>query len=233
MRRLALLLRALLMVPVDLLRMVLIYLPGGSGVLLRRAYYARRLRKCGRNLSILPGVHITGAHLIEVGDNVMIRENAIITTTAPAAHERRSVVRVGPPPGDMEGVIAIGSGSRIAYGAVLLGYGGIRIGEKCGIGPGAIILSESYHYKGHDPAVVYKYSQGAAPEEQCVVRGLVDLHDGAGVASGVVVLPGARIGADSWVQPGSVVRAGARLPPLVIAKGDPATVVMQREAPVQ
>jgi acetyltransferase-like isoleucine patch superfamily enzyme len=91
-----------------------------------------------------------------------------------------------------------------------------------------VLLSETYHHKGRDPSVVYKYSQGAAPGEQCVLRGGVELCDGAGVASHVLVLPGARIGRDAWVGPGSVVRLAGRIEDDVIAKGDPADTIFRR-----
>ena len=137
------------------------------------------------------------------------------------------------PNAGVRGRVVIGDMSRIAHGVLILGYGGVKIGEKCGIGPGAVILSESFHHKGDDPSVTYKYSQGAAPEEQCVAQGYVELQDGAGVASHVVVLPGAEIGRNSWVLPNSVVRVGARIPDGVLAKGDPAVVIQQRTLPVR
>lgn len=214
----------------DIFLLLVVYLPGESGVRLRRWFYRNRLGKCGSNLVIRPGVHLSGLPFIEIGDDVMIRENVIIQTGAsvPADQDRRSVQRVARTSSVQGGSVVIGSKSRIAHGAMILGYGGVVLGEKCGIGPGAIILSESFHHKGHDEKVVYKYSQGAAPEEQCIIQGAVEFHDGAGVASHVVVLPGASIGKDSWVLPNSLVRVGGRIPAGVLAKGDPATVFQHR-----
>lgn len=216
--------------PRDVFHLFLIYLPGQSGIVLRRAYYCKRLRRCGRNLTILPGVHLSGLGWIEVGDDVMIRENCVIQTGGPIAklEERRSIVSVGKRDHIELGLIQIGSQSRVAFGALILGYGGVRVGEKCGIGPGAVILSESFHYKGAVSDRIYKYSQGADLEEQCVLQGAVELMDGAGVASDVVVLPGATIGRDAWVAPASVVRVGARVPEMTISKGDPAAVIFDR-----
>lgn len=208
--------------------MILTHLPGEPGILLRRWYYTPRLASCGSDLRILPGVQLAGLAHMAFGDDVMIRENAIIRVGAENANDRRDIRRVGPMPAAGQPRLIIGSHSRIAFGALILAYGGVRIGEKCGIGPGSIILSESYHHKGSDPRRVYKYSQGALQEEQCVLQGQVTLADGAGIASHAIVLPGARIGRDSWVGPNSMVRIGGQVPDNVIVRGDPATVVFRR-----
>lgn len=209
---------------------VVIYLPGEAGILLRRWHYGRRLRRCGKNLTVMPGVHISGEKFIEIGDDVTIRENAVLRAgTAPVESERREVVQLGAYANRQRGVIVIRDRARIAFGAIVLGYGGVRIGEKCGIGPYSIILSETFHHKGKDPERIYKYSQGADPEEQCVLQGFVEMRDGAGVASNVIVLPGATVGKDTWVGPNSVVRLGGFIEEDVIARGDPAAVVFRRQ----
>lgn len=215
--------------PRSLLLGAVIYMPGPSGILLRRWYYGRRLRRCGRNFTVMPGVHFGGEPFIEVGDDVTIRENVILHAgVAPAAAERREVLALGRAKGE-PGVIRIGNRSRIAFGAVILGYGGVSIGEKCGVGPYAVLLSETFHHKGKVPGRIYKYSQGAEPHEQCVLRGYIEMMDGAGLASNVLVLPGATIGRDSWVGPNSVVRLGGVIENDIIARGDPAGAVFQRQ----
>lgn len=221
-------LRFLGALPRSLFALLLVYLPGEAGILLRRWYYAKRLGRCGRNLTVMPGVHISGASHIEIGNNVTIRENAILHAGVPPNDDRRELVRIGSYRDRRRGVIIIKDGARIAFGAVVLGYGGVSIGVKCGVGPYSVLLSESYHHKGKDPGRVYKYSQGADPEELCVLQGFIELQDGAGIASNVLVLPGATIGRDSWVSPNSVVRLGGYIEPDIVAKGDPASEVFRR-----
>ncbi len=220
--------RSLVQIIADFRKMLVLYLPGETGMRLRRSYYSKRFRSCGRDLCIETNVHIADPSLIVVGDNVTIRENVILNTGRNQAEDHRDVMALTSPETHERGLVIIGSNSRIAFGAVILGYGGVKIGEKCGIGPGAVILSESFHYKGKDKDRIYKYSQGALPEEQCVLQGLVELRDGAGIASHVIVLPGAVIGRDSWVAPGSVVRVRGRVEDNVIAKGDPAVPIFKR-----
>lgn len=212
----------------DLFSLLVVYLPGESGVLLRRAYYSKRFRSCGRDLRIETNVRISSPSLIVAGDNVRIRENVILHTGRHQGEEKREVIELTPATPHEKGLVVFGDHSRIAFGAVILGYGGVKIGEKCGIGPGAVILSESFHYKGKDKDRIYKYSQGALPEEQCVIQGVVEFKDGAGIASNVIVLPGATIGKDSWIAPGSVVRVRGRIEDNVIAKGDPALTIFKR-----
>ena len=83
-------------------------------------------------------------------------------------------------------------------------------------------------YKGRNPEIIYKYSTGVPAEQQCNIQGVVKFKDGAGVASNVVVLPGATIGKDSWVGPNSVLRLKANIADYVIVKGEPTRVVFKR-----
>jgi acetyltransferase-like isoleucine patch superfamily enzyme len=220
--------RFLFHVLADLRKLFVIYLPGETGVLLRRRYYSKRFRSCGRDLWVGTNVHISDPSMVVAGDNVRIRENVILHTGRNLGNDTRDVIELTPSAEHEKGLVILGDHSRIAFGAVILGYGGVRIGEKCGVGPGAIILSESFHHKGKDKNRIYKYSQGALPEEQCVVQGFVEFKDGAGIASNVIVLPGATIGKDAWVAPGSIVRVRGRVEDDVIAKGDPAVTIFKR-----
>jgi acetyltransferase-like isoleucine patch superfamily enzyme len=223
-------LRVLRAIPKDVARAVIVHLPGQSGILLRRWYYTPRLGRCGSGLRIDPGVQLRGLPHIFLGDDVHLRENVIIQTNPPRdpASERRDVRFVGRRTTQGEGSVEIGNHSRIAFSVIILGYGGVKIGEKCGVGPNCVILSESFHHKGSDAKKVWKYSAGAEPEEQCVVRGRVVMEDGAGVASNVTLLPGARVGRDAWIGVNSVVSAGGSVPADVVAKGDPAVPVFKR-----
>jgi acetyltransferase-like isoleucine patch superfamily enzyme len=216
----------------SLFELLVIYLPGQQGILLRQKYYAPKFRRCGKDLRILPGVHLSGLNYIEIGDNVTIRENTIIQTgrlnDEAAKTDRRDIRKIGSYRERELGVVRIGDHARIAHGVLILGYGGVSIGEKCGIGPGSKIISESFHHKGRKPGFIYKYSQGAPPEETHVIQGFIEMKDGAGIASDVIVLPGATIGQDSWVGPRSVVKTLGNVPDFVIAAGDPAKEVFNR-----
>lgn len=211
----------------------LIYLPGPGGVFLRRWFYSKKFRRCGNNLWVGTNVHIFGFPLIEVGDNVIIRENVQIRTSAPRKthEENRDIIELTPYDQKEKGVIQIGNGTDIGFGAILLGYGCIKIGKFCGIGPGALILSETFHHQGTDPNQIYKYTANASPKEQCVMQGLVELGDGTGVAAYSIVLPGAVLGENSWLAPNSLVRFNGQVEDHVVAKGNPAITVSKRPSP--
>ena len=114
--------------------------------------------------------------MIEVGDNVKIRENTIIHTGCPKelSEEKREILLASSYDNHEKGKIIIGDHSRIAFGAILLGYGGIKIGVKCGIGPGAKIYSETFHHKGKNLNIAYKYSEGAPKKNSVSCRGLLN-----------------------------------------------------------
>ena len=215
----------------ELFLLFITYLPGNLGIELRRRYYSKRLRKCGENLVICTNVILGNLSMIEIGDNVKIRENVIIHTGKPKdpSEDKRERIEITPYDNYEKGLISIGDNSRIAFGAIVLGYGGVKIGKNCGIGPGSKIYSESFHYKGRDPGIIYKYSAGAPEEQQCNIQGVVKFKDGAGVASNTVVLPGATIGKDSWVGPNSVVNVKAKISDYTIVRGDPLRVVFKRK----
>ena len=215
----------------ELILLFVIYLPGDLGIELRRRYYSKKLKKCGKDLVVCTNVHMSGLSMIEIGDNVKIRENVIIHTgkAVDICKDKREMIEITPYNNTEKGIVSIGHDSRIAFGAIIIGYGGVRVGEKCGIGPGAKIYSESFHYKGRGNNIIYKYSAGAPPEEQCNIQGVVELKDGAGIASNVVVLPGATIGKDSWVGPNSIVRVKANIEDYTIVSGNPLRTVFNRQ----
>ena len=53
-------------------------IPGGLGILLRRKWYSKKLKKAGKNLTVLPGTVILNPQNMECGDNVSIGVNNYI-----------------------------------------------------------------------------------------------------------------------------------------------------------
>jgi acetyltransferase-like isoleucine patch superfamily enzyme len=168
--------------------------------------------------------------MIDIGNHVEIKDDVTIITGKPRRREteKRSLLELTDYSCFEKGRIVIGDYSRVSFGAVILGYGGVKVGEKCAIGIGAKIISESNHHKGRIPDLMYKPSGSAPQEEQSILRGIVVLEDGATIAANAIAFPGAVIGEDSWVAPNSVVRVMARIPPKGVAKGDPAEIVADR-----
>jgi len=210
----------------SLLTLLITYLPGHSGIMVRRLYYRKHLLRCGRNLTVMPGVSVRGCKYVSIGDNVMIRENVIISAGVRTAEgECREIRRLSSAKSTDEGFIEIGSFTSIGHGAFILGGGGVKVGKKCGIGPGAKLLSESLHHRGTDLNIDYKYSITAPDEELCVARGFTQLMDGSAITSNVIVLPGATVGKGTWLLPNSVLPLGRKTPENAILKGDPPVVL--------
>lgn len=46
--------------------------PGNVGAMIRRAWFSKRFKRCGKNLNVLPGTYIVNPQCIECGDNVFI-----------------------------------------------------------------------------------------------------------------------------------------------------------------
>ena len=214
----------------DILNAILRYLPGTSGIFLRKIFYSKRFRSCGKQLRIGVNVVISGFEMIDIGDNVEIKDNAIILTAKPKPREieKRCLIELSDYTSFEKGRVVIGGYSRINYGAMVLGYGGVRIGKECGVGINAKIISESNHYKGDRPRFMYKYPGNAPQEKQSIMQGVVVLERGAALATNAIALPASVIGKDSWVSPNSVVKVKGNIPPSVIVKGDPAEIAVYR-----
>jgi acetyltransferase-like isoleucine patch superfamily enzyme len=175
-------------------------------------------------------VKITGFEMIDIGDNVEIKDNVTISTGRPRPREleKRCFFDLTDYNAFEKGRIVIGDYSRLSFGALIIGYGGVKIGKKCAVGIGAKVISETNHYKGREVDRMYKPSGSAPQEEQSILRGKIVLEDGATLAANAIAFPGAVIGKDSWVAANSVVRVMGRIPPNKIAKGNSAEVWVDR-----
>lgn len=184
----------------DLFGAVVMFLPGGVGVRLRRFIYKRRFRSLGRNVTIGVGVVIHGHERISIGDDVVIDPYAILETgplpSGYVIHKENSFFlgRVGD--------LSVGSNVHICQGAIVMGYGGVAIGDRCTVGAYAKIYSLSnLPCDPREPEVVHSimpYSQ--AP----FLAGPVVLSDNVWVAVNTMLMPGVVIGRDSFAAANSV-----------------------------
>jgi acetyltransferase-like isoleucine patch superfamily enzyme len=123
----------------DIGKFFIIYMPGGFGVRLRYLYYKNKFRSCGTNVIIDVGVHIDGAELINIGDNVYIDKYCIIATGKQLTGKiKRKPNREFK---GEEGEIIIGNDIHIAQFCILMGYGGISIGDNSVLSSGCKIYS--------------------------------------------------------------------------------------------
>lgn len=107
--------------------------------------------------------------------------------------------------------IALGAGSFVNYGAIVLDVARVAIGEYVQIGTAVQILTADHP---RDPEL---RRQGAE-------RGLpIDVGDNAWIGSGAILCPGVTVGANSVVGAGSVVTRS--IPAGVVAAGNPCRVI--------
>ena len=198
----------------DVFDAVLVYLPGESGIILRRLVYSRRFRSCGKNLRVGCNVKISGFNMIDVGDDVELKDDATILTGPARTREieNRLFLEVSDYSHFSRGRVVIGDYTRISFGALVLGFGGVKIGKKCAVGIGAKVITETTHYAGPKSDFLYKPSGIAPPKEHFFFRGIVTLEDGATIAANAIAFPGSTVGKDSWVLANSVVPLNRKIP---------------------
>lgn len=132
-------LKAPFMIFRDVIKFIIIYMPGSFGFKLRYLYYKKRFKKCGKNILIDLGVTIEGEHLISIGNNVHIDKYCIISTgkNLSGKIQRKPNVNFQ----GEEGEIIIGNDIHITQFCILMGYGGIEISNNCVLSSGCKIYS--------------------------------------------------------------------------------------------
>jgi serine acetyltransferase len=142
------------------------------------------------------------SHFI-VGRNVYISEGAILNCG-------------GAKWCDYKGGIKIGKDSHIGYHCILLGGGGIEIGDKVLIAPGTVISSQGHFFKEIDKFI----------KDQGTYFAKVSIGDDVWIGANATILPGVSIGKGSVIGAGCVVNKN--IPPYSVAVGIPAKVIHER-----
>lgn len=157
----------------------------------------------GSCIAFPPGA-VFGERLIRIGAGTLIGPHV---TMAAGMHPDEPLEV----PGGV--VITIGERCMIGRGASIVGRCGIYIGNDVTTGPNVYITDHNHSYDDLHIPIGKQW-----PTEEAVHIG-----DGSWLATGVVVLPGARIGRHVTVAAGSVVRGD--IPDHSVIAGAPAKVV--------
>jgi serine acetyltransferase len=112
-------------------------------------------------------------------------------------------------------VVTIGDRTLIGQGSYIVGHFCIQIGDDIQTGPYVYITDQNHTYTDPDVPI----------GRQWPVESSVSIGSGSWLGTGVIVLPGARIGRNVAVGAGSVVVG--ELPDHCVAVGVPARVVKQ------
>jgi acetyltransferase-like isoleucine patch superfamily enzyme len=180
----------------------IIYLPGVGGYGLRRLYYSRRLKHLGKNSLIDVGVIISGEKNVSIGDYVWIDRYCGLEA--------------------IKGFIEIGKRVHVGPHNILVGIGGLKIGDYISISGDCKFYTTTHHWgngKRMAGPMVPMWQQEYKIEP-------ITIESEAFIGAGVVVLPGIKIGEGAVVGANSVVTKD--VPPWTVVVGIPAKPIGMR-----
>jgi acetyltransferase-like isoleucine patch superfamily enzyme len=156
-----------------------------------------QLAALGADCVLEPGVLIFHPENVHLGRNVYVGHQTILK-------------------GYFKNQLSIGDETWIGQQCFMHAGGGIRIGQRVGIGPGVKILTSAHAEAGRDVAIF-----NAPVEFKAVV-----IEDDADIGVGAIVLPGVRIGRGAQIGAGSVVTHD--VPAYHVVAGNPARFLRER-----
>ena len=176
-------------------------MPGSFGIVIRRNYYKKRFKKCGTGLIIGIGVLIDGAHLISIGDNVVIDSYCVIATSENLIGDMR--IKKNEFDLLMPGEIVIEDNVHLVQFCILMGHGGILIKNNSTLSASSKIYSMTN--LAYDPEnksniiSIMPYSQAIFLISQVI------LEENVWLGLNSVVMPGVQIGKNSFSVANSVI----------------------------
>lgn len=196
----------LLGIPVDVWQMIVSYLPGPIGYVLRYRFWKRRLNFLGEGVKIDVGVYFQNPQYVSLGDSCWIDRGVMILGGPDKSSRHRRLISNH----DFQlekGMVYIGNKVHIAPYSIVSGIGGVYISDNCGIASGTKIFSFSNHYRSDEFPSDWNFCFALFVESsrQYMIEGPVFLGNNVGVASNVTILPGVSIGKCSFVAINSVV----------------------------
>ena len=156
-----------------------------------------QFRALGEGCVFERGVMVFHPENISLGDDVYVGHQAILK-----GYYRNEMV--------------IGAHTWIGQMCFFHSAGGLRIGERVGIGPGVRIITSTHAEAGRDVPVLF------SPVEMAEVV----IEDDCDLGVNSVILPGVRVGRGAVVGAGAVVTAD--VPPFAVVAGVPARVLRMR-----
>jgi len=200
----------------------LIYLPGAGGNWLRYQFYKRRFKSCGKNVIVDVGVIINGAEYITVGDNVYLDKYCVIyagkSNIGKIKRKQNTAYQYD------EGELIIGSNIHITQFCIIMAYGGVYIGDNCGLSAGTKIYSLSN--LPYDPENRSKVVSIMPLNQAPFIMSPVCLEENVWVGLDCLVMPGVHIGKDSFVVSKSLVMG--MFPANSYISGQPAKRIRKR-----
>lgn len=196
-------------------------LPGGLGFLLRKKFYRRLFRSCGRGLILGRNVVIRHGKRIELRDGVTIDDNSLIDGRGAGVGgvvlEEGVIINRNCMIQAKSGPIHFGPRTSIGCNSVIVSTAGVELGEAVLCAGGCYISAGAYHMDDKDAAIM---DQGAYS------KGPIRIGDRVWIGTGAIILDGVTIGAGAVIGAGSVVTKD--IPENAIVAGVPAKVIRIR-----
>ena len=153
----------------------------------------------GANVIFEPGVLVFHAGQIRIGNNVYVGHAAILK-------------------GYYKNEMIIGDDVWIGQQCFFHSAGGLRIGNRVGIGPAVRILTSEHAEMGRSVPILMSDVEFSP----------VTLEDDCDIGIGAIILPGVRVGRGARIGAGAVVSRD--VPDFAVAAGVPARVLRMRPA---
>ena len=188
-------------------------LGGSLGYKLRFYYWRARLGALGNGSLIGQWVQFTDPGNIFLGKKCWIDHHVVILAGNMDDDGRLTYFKKNNYHSELRGKVIIGDETHIAPFCLLSGLGGLKIGDRTGVGSGSKLYSLSHHYRNlNDPEDIndYNFSPMTASQRQFLISAPVIIGDDCAVGVNSIILPGATIGNGTWISTASVIRSDVR-----------------------
>lgn len=177
---------------------------GPAGERLRYAYFKSKFRSIGADVRIDTGVYIYGAECISIGNNVHIDKGAIIVAGGPdlSARHINETKLDNSSVGKRE--LIIGNDVHISRYCSIHAFGGVAIGDRCVLGDNCKLYSlTNLPWNPANRTEIVSIMPYSGPSPMKI--GPIELQANVWLGLNCIVMPGVRIGENSFARTNSVI----------------------------
>ena len=215
----------------ELVTMLFGRVSGALGLALRKLFYPPLFRRCGRGVVFGRDLVVRNAHLISLGENVIIDDDCVLDGrgAGPAGIEigDRTILGRGVSVQAKIGPIRIGADSDIGMHSVIHSQGGVEIGSAVVLGGGCKLSGGVFQTdRGGAGGGTAAPGDMSAREQTRWTKGPIRIGDQSLVGFGSLFLDGVDVGEGAVIGAGSVVVSS--VPAWSVAAGVPCRVRRRR-----
>ncbi len=205
----------------EMFALFLVPLPGALGILMRRIFYRKYFKRCGKGLIVGRSCVFRHPTKIRIGDNVTIDDLSLIDARGTDAQgivlEDGVMINRNTSIQSKGGDISIGKSVTVGAGSSLVSWSGITIDEGSVLAGGCYLSAGKFDYGELGASIL---------DQEPISSGPITIGKNSWIATRVTILDGVRIGENAIIAAGAVV--AGNIPPCAIASGNPAKVVFMR-----